>query len=204
MELIIISSEKIDKNEAAIINALFNAGMSRFHLRKPGSAKDDICLLLDKIDPAFRDRIALHQFHELAAGYGITRLHFTEQCRRQTTQKMFESFLMRGLILSTSVHNALHIPSLDAFQYVFFGPVFNSLSKPGYNSMVAPEFHLSKVTEEPKVIALGGIEPHRIATAREMGFDGVAALGAIWNNPEQAISNFEKLHACTQHLKLLA
>ena len=31
------------------------------------------------------------------------------------------------------------------------------------------------------MIALGGIDEHNIAAAMDMGFDGVAVLGALWN-----------------------
>ena len=42
-----------------------------------------------------------------------------------------------------------------------------------------------------KIFALSGIDESRIEECKELGFDGVALLGAIWNNPQFAISNFQ-------------
>src|SRR5947208_69621 len=106
MELIVISSERAVEGEAGIINDLFKSGMRRFHLRKPGSSIEQVSKLIDCIDPAFYQYIALHQYHEPAAIYNITGLHFTEQARIQTIAETLESKKEKGIRLSTSTHDA--------------------------------------------------------------------------------------------------
>jgi len=194
MQLIVISSPEKVADEAAIINGLFQAGLSRLHLRKPGSNQQQLCTLLDGIDHAFYNRIALHQHHELGQAYGITRLHYPEQVRKKMMQYEWEDQYAKGHSLSTSMHDFEGIATLTAFDYLFFGPVFNSLSKPGYNSRLPLGFSLEKRPDiKPQVMAIGGIEPQNIPTAKAMGFDGIAVLGAIWGQPEKAISTFENL-----------
>lgn len=193
MQLIVISNAEELPGEAAIINNLFQAGMSLFHLRKPGSNTQQLCALLDNIDAAFYNRIALHQYHELAPAYGITRLHYTEQMRRRMEVDEWKDHQAKGCTLSTSIHDVAAIHQSLAFDYVFFGPVFNSLSKPGYNSTPPLGFKLNKENIKPKVIAIGGIESSTILPAKAMGFNGAAVLGAIWSRPEKAIGTFEKL-----------
>lgn len=195
MQLIVISNPEGFSGEAAVINHLFGAGMSRFHLRKPGSSAGEFGALLDRIDPAFYPRIALHQHHGLAQTYGINRLHYTEEARRQASANVIESKVQRGYLLSTSVHEVQHLSSPGPFEYVFFGPVFNSISKPGYRSVVKPGFRIKPAPGRPLVIALGGIEAGHLPAVKEMGFDGAAVLGTIWQQPEKAIEIFTLLQA---------
>lgn len=195
MQLIVISNPEDFNGEAAVINSLFRAGMFCFHLRKPGSSAGQLCALLDGIDPAFYPRIALHQHHGLAGTYGITRLHYTEEGRKRASEDVLESKIQQGYLLSTSVHEIQHLSSPGPFEYVFFGPVFNSISKPGYRSVVKPGFRIKPAPGRPLVIALGGIEAGHLPAVKEMGFDGAAVLGTIWQQPEKAIEIFTLLQA---------
>lgn len=195
MQLFVISSAVDIGCEAAIINCLFSAGLCRFHLRKPESSAKQICALLNGIDDAFYRRIALHQHHELASAYGITGLHYTERSRKQTTPETLESQRAQGYQLSTSIHDPQLVSSLTSFEYVFYGPVFNSISKPGYQSCIKPGFKLNKEHSCPAIIAIGGIEVQHLQTVRAIGFDGAAVLGAIWGQPEKAEQTFKYLQA---------
>jgi thiamine-phosphate pyrophosphorylase len=194
MELIVISNPVAVANEAAIINGLFAAGLSRFHLRKPGYDTEQIRELLSFIDKKYYSCIALHQHHEMAKGFGINRLHYTEQKRAETTAAFRQSQKESRYILSTSIHELDMLADLNVFDYVFYGPVFNSLSKPGYQSKLPPAFRLSKKHALPKVIALGGIARSNLQQVKKKQFDGAALLGAIWNTPEQAIENFKQMN----------
>lgn len=193
MQLIVVSSAEDVADEADIVNALFSAGLFRFHLRKPLSSVQKICSLLNNINPGFYPRIALHQYHEVSQTYGITRLHYTEQARVQTRPELLELQKAEGYKLSTSIHNIELLPSLTVFDYAFFGPVFNSLSKPGYQSRIGSDFRINKQSPRPEVIALGGVETHHLPQVKVMGFDGAAVLGRIWNQPQTAVQTFEQL-----------
>jgi thiamine-phosphate pyrophosphorylase len=87
------------------------------------------------------------------------------------------------------------LPSLTVFDYAFFGPVFDSLSKPGHQSCVGADFRLNKQSAQPKVIALGGVEAQYLQQVKTMGFDGAAVLGTIWNQPQKALPTFEQLQS---------
>lgn len=196
----VVSSAKDVADEPDIINALFNAGLCRFHLRKPLSSVQEVRALLNNINPAFYHRIALHQHHEVAQAYGITRLHYTDQVRKQTSPELLELQKAEGYKLSTSIHNMQLLPSLTVFDYAFFGPVFNSLSKPGYQSCIGADFRLDKQSAQPEVIALGGVEAQHLQQVKTMGFDGAAVLGTIWNQPKNALQTFKQLKSSTAAL----
>jgi thiamine-phosphate pyrophosphorylase len=193
MKLIVISAEESFPQEAKIINQLFEAGMSYFHLRKPKQTSAEVEALIQEIEPDRRPNIALHQHHFLADKNSINRLHFTETLRKTTTATDLQVLIKRGFKLSTSVHNLATIPEQKAFDYVFLSPVFNSISKAGYLGFADASFTLQKLVNGPEVIALGGIDATNIYRIKTMSFDGAAVLGSIWQKQEQAVSTFKTL-----------
>ncbi|EOR94172.1 Thiamin-phosphate pyrophosphorylase [Arcticibacter svalbardensis MN12-7] len=192
MKLIVISNPTELAAEAKTINALFELGLKCFHLRKPHGDINKLRDFLKQINPMYYPRIALHQYHELATELGIKRLHFTEQARQDTGTEMLEMYREQGYILSTSIHELSIVKSLTHFEYAFYGPVFNSLSKPGYQGVLAENFKLEH-SGSLKIIALGGITRLNITAIRDMNFDGAAFIGTIWNDPKHAIENFNSL-----------
>ncbi|MFD2287940.1 thiamine phosphate synthase [Pedobacter petrophilus] len=201
MELIVISDPGIIANEASVINLLFEAGMTRFHLRKPNWSSNQCHDLLKEINPVFHPDIALHQHHILADNINTKRLHYTEKHRLACNQEEINSQKQEGFFCSTPVHRLADLPFLNAFNCVFFSPVFNSISKPGYESELKKGFVLEKASPSTSVIALGGIEARNIEQISQMKFDGAAVLGAIWKNPEQAVNIFRQLNTLIMNHK---
>jgi len=191
MELIVISKETYFESEGKVINELFDSGIKIFHLRKPQSDLVSYVKLINEIDPSFHQQLSLHQFHELRSQFDITRLHYPEMER-------VAGLRSTAYINSTSIHNLKELEDLTQYDYAFFGPVFNSLSKPGYQGIVDQGF---KLPPSPlKVIALGGINIENVEKVSEMGFDGLALLGAIWGDTKSAIKNFKKIKEICQDL----
>ena len=198
--LVVISNPTPIAKEAELINDLFDEGLEVLHLRKPDAQIDEIRSLLKQINPKHYDQIALHQHHEIADDFGIKRLHFTELNRKKNEVNLLHSspLLGRGtgaeVILSTSIHEVDEYQALPVvFEYTFFGPVFNSISKPGYTSKLSGDFVFPYKTGHPKVIAIGGIDVINIHKIKQMHFSGVAVLGTIWAKPEESIKQFKIL-----------
>jgi thiamine-phosphate pyrophosphorylase len=201
MELIVISNPFAIADEAKLINTLFRAGLKCFHLRKPENDLPSLKELLRDIETCFHDRIALHQFHEMAGEFGIKRLHYTESLRQRSNLISWahsdlngvRKLIAAGFTLSTSIHDIKKLPEVDHFHYVFYGPVFNSISKAGYQSKLPEDFQLDKEGCKTKVMALGGIQTTNLLQMKKMGFDGAAVLGTIWNEPHHAVERFNQL-----------
>lgn len=197
-ELVVISHATILLGEALIIQQLFEAGMERFHLRKPETGERSVRQLLDTIPAVFHHRIALHGFHHLAEEYDIHRLHFTEQHRHATNETMLKQLKDKGYVLSTSVHDLQTLQKLPSlFSYAFFSPVFDSISKQQYTGVAGEGFYVRDEQKAVPVIALGGIDAGNIRTVSTMNFDGAAVLGALWNEPANAVDNFKEI--CNHH-----
>lgn len=195
-QLIVISHPEMLPGEGGIINDLFASGLTRLHVRKPGAGEAELRTLLENIKPAFRGRIALHQHHALSSEFGITGLHFTEKNRQALSNRIPEALKNSGATLSTSIHDPADLEELShCFDYAFLGPVFDSISKEGYSSRLPAGFELNKYSFPNKVIGLGGIHAENLKSAFEMGFDGAALLGSIWQNPENAVAQFAQLRS---------
>lgn len=189
----VISSPDPIAEEPQRINQLFEAGLEYFHLRKPHYPKEQIRRLLLQIEQVHYHKIALHQHHDLAGECGINRLHYTEKSRSHTHPERWLKQQSEGYRLSTSVHTVEVLGSLPScFAYTFFGPVFNSISKSGYQAVpVGPA--LIEAAKTVPVIALGGIDAGNVLEIPKLKFDGAALLGSIWGSPEQALTTFIKI-----------
>jgi thiamine-phosphate pyrophosphorylase len=182
MLVIIVSYPTVLTNEAAHINELFKQGMELFHLRKPGYTEDQLEKLLIQITPGYYHNLVLHDHHHLAQKYNIKRIHFSEQKRKDIKENDLEEWKKKDFILSTSIH-ALdeHSDLSEKFSYTFYGPVFESISKPGYKPP-GDKFPILKVeNRKVKIIAIGGVTPDKMMLLNDLGFDGVALLGAVWD-----------------------
>jgi len=193
MKLVVISNPEMVVDESIIINNLFQLGLKYFHIRKPNHNATQISKLIEEIHPQYYSYISLHQHHQLAKEYGIKRLHYTEQVRAESGIQKWQAQIDAGYSLSTSIHSLNLLPTFNLFDYVFYGPVFNSISKPGYQSNVPADFKLDKDYTKPNVFALGGVDASGLNKLKAMNFDGAAVLGVIWNDPDKAIPNFKQL-----------
>jgi len=192
--LIVISNPVPLDEEANIINALFNEELELLHIRKPEASVDELRALIEKIDSKYHHQIALHQHHQLTRDFRIKRLHFTEAKRKEMSEEELITIRAADNILSTSIHQTEDYNTLQtSFQYTFFGPVFNSISKQGYTSMITQDFVFPIQKNQTKVLAIGGIDATNIQQAIKMQFDGAAVLGTIWQKPEESIQQFKAL-----------
>lgn len=193
MELIVISDPVYFEDEAHLVNQLFGAGMPLFHLRKEGIDKQAYAKLIDGIDKCYHDRIALHQFHELTADFSsLNRLHYPEWLRKEKTAKGLPTS-MNNYTHSTSIHHLQDLEDLTGFDYTFYGPVFNSISKSGYTGIINNDFVLPKYMGSTEIIALGGVTTDKIERVKQMGFNGFAVLGSIWSKKDEAIKILKNL-----------
>ena len=118
----------------------------------------------------------------------FTGMHFWSE------EKLME-LKANGYTLSTSIHRIEERDEISSvFDYAFFGPVFNSISKKGYTSTLKDGSVLPKQKlGTPAWVAIGGIETSNIGKIRTMGFQGAAVLGAIWENPSESVQQFKAL-----------
>lgn len=220
MKFFVITSPEFLSGEAHLITALFENGTDVLHLRKPHSSKDECARLLDAIGKDYERccggtrsdlfrHIVLHDHHELCSEYGLQGVHLNSRnpsapcfCDNRAVGRPLASQAEgRMFTVSASCHSiaeaAERKPSLD---YLFLSPVFDSISKAGYNSAYTmqelEDAAVSKIIDS-KVIALGGVSASNISTLRRLSFGGAAFLGDIWKRAGDTADFVE-------HVRLLA
>lgn len=184
--LIIISHPENQRYEASLINQLFEVGMQLFHLRKPHATEEEVRLLLNEINPEYRKGVVLNQFYELSEEFEMNRFHFSTDKRNRSEHTAWNK---EGNVLSTSTHELKEYTSLEScFDYAFLSPVFNSISKPLYKKV---QFEIKEKTNV-KLIALGGMTATNCNVVKQLGFDGIAVLGGIWQQ-QHPVESFKEI-----------
>lgn len=180
IEVIVVSAPGEIENEAVIIELLFKSGLRRFHLRKPGWSKEQKISLLEQIDGSY---------------HGLISVHITSQDDKWSEWK--GSWHGTGE-QSCSIHAWEEYEKLPVETlYCFIGPVFDSISKPGYLSNrslmdVPAKSHV-------RLIAIGGVTVGNFSHLMDLGYDGVALLGSIWQNePVWSFKSFINLKQVVQ------
>ncbi|HEY6142900.1 MAG TPA: thiamine phosphate synthase [Flavobacterium sp.] len=194
--MIVITNPIAVANEISTIHSLFENGLELLHIRKPDYSATEMKAFLADIKSDFRQQLVLHSHHQLATEFEINRIHFTEKARRETSEESLKKWKKMGFTFSTSIHKMADFEKLSpVFDYAFFGPVFESISKPNYISNLDYKKELEqRKNNKTALVALGGITSEKIKTALDFGFDNVALLGTIWNN-NHPIENFNLCHS---------
>ena len=189
MKLFLLSPPHLVADEVPLVNEMLALGLARFHVRKPTWSRAEMAAYVAGIPARHHARLVLHSHPSLVAEWGLGGMHLTASSRAALATR---PRLHPGQTLSTSFHTLAEITHhRRPYDYVFLSPIFDSLSKEQYPS--AFDLHeVSAVLGQlpgraayvPQVIALGGIEGHRLAAVRQAGFAGAAVLGAVWQSPD--------------------
>lgn len=188
--MILITAEKHTPRETQLINSFFEEGLEILHLRKPQWTTPMLYRFFEDIKPIHWPKISIHQQHQMACCYGLTRLHYPAKLRQQKKGN-------KNSIDSTSTHQMSEFNELDkSYQYAFLSPVHPSISKTNYSSKNDWKAQLQhRKNHSTKLVALGGIKPDNIRHTLDLGFDSVALLGAIWEheNPLKAFKTCQQI-----------
>ena len=192
--IILISPPAKKVGEIEMLSKFFDAGLSRYHLRKPDWSADDLSAYLKRVPQQHLSKIVIHRKPKLLEDFPLAGYHYTST----------ESSKDVNGSQSKSLHNISELKNLkDSLDYAFFGPVYHSISKKGYSpkipfSEIFAFFNSDeqkKIHKFPKIYALGGIRKKKIKPLSEIGFYGVALLGSVWGSrdPLGSLNEFLKM-----------
>ena len=180
MKIIVITTPNFIKGEEFVIPHLLQLGVDIVHIRKPSATSEQLALLLDSLPKWCYNQLVVHDCLELANKYNLRGVHLNR--RNHVIPDNFKGSV------SMSCHSLEEVDiKKDMADYVFLSPIFNSISKSGYNSAFSKEeLHnaMKQGTIDHKVIALGGVSAANIDTVKDLGFGGAALLGDIWDRTE--------------------
>ena len=201
MKLIVITTPDYFVEEDQIIKTLFDEGLDCLHLRKPNTPATYAERLLKLIPEKYHKRIVTHEHFSLTNEFNLKGIHLNY--RNPIIPDGY-----KGQV-SASCHTIDEvITDRKTCNYVFLSPIFNSISKQGYEAaFTSEELHEAshKGIINKNVYALGGINPENIPLIKDYGFGGAVVLGDLWNkfnrdrddNYQELIKHFIKLKKLT-------
>ena len=170
MALLIIAVTPPDfiPGEPERINEILSSGKADLvHIRKPYSEYDEMERLISSIKPELHPKLKIHDHFELLEKFNLGGIHLNSRNRK---------IYPKAESVSVSLHDLNDIQNAKSFDYFFISPIFNSISKPGYNSKFILN-EISPVIRGTKAIALGGVTPYKFSSLESAGFFGAALLG---------------------------
>ena len=192
--IILISPPSQKSGEIEMLSRFFDAGLMRYHLRKPDWTADELSEFLDQVPVQYLRKIVVHRCPSLLNDFPLAGYH------HRSTESLLDVEGSR----SRSLHLISELKSLESsLDYAFFGPVYHSISKKGYTPKISLSeifafFNAGKLNElvkVPKIYALGGIRRKKLKKLADIGFYGVALLGSVWGSRDP-------LHSLNEFLKM--
>lgn len=201
MKKIIISYPTHIANEMALVNDVLYTDINFFHIRKPGFDEVQMANYIKEIDEVNHHKLMINSCYSLIKEFDLGGVHLNRKhlgkltMAEESHQCHIEPLLLEKSAikiynqapnnLSYSAHNFEEIIKLPfKVDYVFLSPIFDSISKIGYESSFSNFNQLKQdiSTSDKQIIALGGVTLDRVDTIKSLGFAGYAMLGGHWNN----------------------
>jgi len=187
LKLIVLSGSKDDAEEPLQVVRFLEHGLDVFHLRKPEFSSRKMEEYIQQIPARFRKNIVIHSHYHLAKKYNLLGIHLGKTKRKSWYFKHIRLPLIKwfnpSLQISTSFH---HLASLYEetfpYDYVFLSPIFDSISKSGYQSGFSHQNLGAAINRSQyRVMALGGIDLSKLIVKKNY-FAGIVLSGVIWQN----------------------
>lgn len=201
MKLIVVTTPTFFVEEDKIITTLFEEGLDILHLRKPETPAMYSERLLTLIPEKYHKRIVTHEHFYLKEEFNLMGIHLNSRNPKEPHDYSGH--------ISCSCHSVEEVKNKKHFyDYLFMSPVYDCISKEGYQSAYTPE-ELRQASKEKtidnKVMALGGINEGNIPEIKSFGFGGAVVLGDLWNKFDACsdrdymalINHFRKLKKMT-------
>lgn len=187
MKIVVISTPYRLQEEQTILTQLFENGLTSFHLRKPRSRFGEMKEYLQAIPAQYHNRIITHTHHKLVKQFNLQGVHYTSVHLQPTFKNWWHARQLarytKDLVKTASYKklSTLAEKSEINYDYVFLLPVFDSITGKFQSGLY--EDSIKKTLQQcgKKVIAMGGIDIHRIERIQELGFAGMALNNCLWN-----------------------
>src|SRR6185312_3477485 len=130
MKIIIITPELTLPDETDTVNALFESGLERLHLRKADYTEESYIKYLQQIDYQYHSRIVLHSSFQLVERFDLGGLHLNSHYQKDDEMMRLAEGILGKVDVFGSFHSWVEIRANQfPYKYVFISPVYDSISK---------------------------------------------------------------------------
>ncbi|MDR2863491.1 MAG: thiamine phosphate synthase, partial [Puniceicoccales bacterium] len=189
---IVISPPDAFPDEQKIVTRLFDAGLSRFHLRKPEWTPARLREWVGALPRRHHAKLVVHAQPAVVSELRLGGLHLR-------TGQPHPGNWPQDIPVSQSCHSFGELTIYARHRaYAMLGPVFPSISKRDYTPQRTPEEYAVIINQwrtevgTCPLLALGGLTPENIPRARALGFDGFAVVGSVWE-ADDPVEGFKRL-----------
>ncbi len=196
MKLILVTSELSLMNEIPLIREALDKGFFRIHVKRAMMPGTELVAMLSMFTKEEHQQFVVHSNYEVAEEFELAGIHLPEWRRLKYPNVGQVSM---APVVSTSFHHVSEFEaSVSQYEYGFIGPVYDSISKPGYKSNV--DLRSINPLLKKKCVAIGGITVDNLSDVFNSGVSMAAVRGFVWDakNPSDAI---KKLADKVQMLK---
>lgn len=161
-------------DEGRLIGRLLDSGrFNAVHVRHPDMTTREVAALTESVPQRWHKALHLHGHFDLINEYNLGGIHLNRRCPVPPTG-------YTG-VLSASCHSIDEIERCQSagLQYVTLSPIFDSVSKPGYNAAFTEAQLRSLDRLIINIVALGGVTPSKVALLEPYNFSGYAMLGSV-------------------------
>lgn len=199
MKTIIYTPEVEVQNEIEIITQLLDAGADFLYIRKP--ELDDFSLVdfVEKIPEQYWKQCICTSMI-ITKEFNLGGYHFTRDIIQKNTNyndKVLEWLHGNNKISSVSAHSINDIKNYsERFKHVIVSPLFPSISKENHSydwDFNDLQLTINDARLKSQLFAVGGVDTSKIETVKNLNFNGVGLLGAIWQDSGNEINNFNKM-----------
>lgn len=179
MKLVIMTKSTFFVEEDKILASLFEEGMERLHLYKPGSSPLLSERLLSLLNEDFHKRITVHEHFYLKNEFKLGGIHLDEADEAEVP-KGYKGKVSRACMQLDKLKELK-----KKSDYVFLRNIFDSIEyKDRDEKSTFTMSQLEKAADQglidKHVYAMGGMTLDNINIARELGFGGVLICGDLW------------------------
>lgn len=202
MKTILYTPEQVVENEIDKISQLLEAGADYLYIRKP--ELDDFSLV-DYVEtiPERYWKQCISTSLIITKEFNLGGYHFTRDIIQRNVSyndKVLDWLHENDKISSVSAHSTEELKDYAGkFRHVIVSPLFISISKENHRhdwdyerlQLFLKDCHGSLTLTA--YFAVGGIDLSNTGMVKNLNFDGIGLLGALWKEPDNALSNFNKI-----------
>ena len=199
MQTIIYTSPTNIENEIEIISQLLDNGADYLYIRKPELDDYSLVDFVESIPEKYWKQCVTNSMI-ITKEFDLAGYHFTRGIVQKNglyNDKVLDWLHSNNKISSVSAHSIEDIKSYAGkFKHIIVSPMFPSISKENHSydwNMEELKIKIAELRFKSKLFAVGGIDIDKIATVKDIGFDGVGLLGALWKEPENTVTKYQQI-----------
>jgi thiamine-phosphate pyrophosphorylase len=206
MQSIIYTPANNIENEIEIISQLLDNGADYLYIYKPELDDYSLVDFVESIPEKYWKQCVSTSLI-ITKEFDLGGYHFIRDVIQKNelyNEKILAWLKETNKISSVTAHNLEEIKVYAGmFNHVIVSPLFTSISKANHSYdwnyedlkiMISDlRFNSDILNQHSEIFAVGGVDSDKIEAVRELNFDGIGLLGALWSEPVNAVSEFQNI-----------